>query len=333
MNNISMVTKGSYLNNSDKDLPGVTRPGGGMNTKIWNMKRAVPELHTTSNYDEARLIALIEPLWFYDDYNWNTAEGDETDFDKRVRLIRESDRVNYLFAEEAEFTRWTGKQQADVLDAVDGFLVSNKYLQQQVKAFAPRKEPQILYTPIDSNLFVPREKKRQVVALSTVCVEKNIADVIKIFDALPKDIHKLYIGSATTWGEALPHGKQLEMKVANAADEWIESATHETVAERLGESAVYLNCSRYDVGCLSFLEAAMCGCWCVTDAHHPMFNEYPTTPFFSLQDAVDKIGVCVEADELGTLEVDFKLRKHVETKHGYHTFIEKLQELVLEAML
>ena len=324
---ISLITNEANHNASLTDRPTISSGGGGMRSKTWNLQRAFPNLHVTNKFSEAGLVALLEPLVFHENYT----PGEPDSFMELVAEIKKSNGLNVLFAEEAEITRWTGNQQQAVFGAVDSIWVCNEYLQQQLMAFKPPATPKILRTPIDSDFYQPTlNKQRIVLATGVVALGKNIRDICELFKAIKanlKDVITVYVGNKGMWGFEMALGDQLESEINEAADVWYDTRNRVEMRDLFQKSAVYVNMSRYDVGCLSFLEAGMSGCHCLAWDNHPMFDEYVTVERFAgIDEAVEKIGNGLDAIP------DYKVRKEIETLHSYQAFNSMINKLIIEEL-
>ena len=324
---ISLITNEANHDASVHDRPGITEGGGGMRSKTWNIQRAYPHIHVTNNYKEAGLVALLEPLVFHENYT----PGDPDSFMKLVNEIKKSKRLNVLFAEEAEISRWTGNQQQAVFNAVDSIWVCNEYLQQQVMGFKPPVKPQILRTPIDADFYQPAaEKEKVVVATSVVSVGKNIVGIVDLFDAIRanlKDVTTVFVGNAEMWGFEMIGGDALQAEIKRAADFWYDAKNRLEMRDLFSKAAIYVNMSRYDVGSLSFLEAGMSGCTCLAWDNHPMFDEYVTIERFKdVDEAVKLIGTHIDAGP------NTVTRTEIESHHSYTAFNAQLNNLIIEEL-
>ena len=343
-----------YVNHEkvlDVDLdgkPGKDNPGGGIPSKVWNIKRAFPKMEVSDELGGA--VNLIDPIWIN---MFNTAES----LNEKFEQIKDSGAVNILWQEELGMFRLTiavldskgnrkGDYRFDYYNEIDYIFNCNQYLNNMMKAYIGQPMS-ILYTPIDSEFFMPAPvKKKQILAMGRVSYEKNIRGIIDMFKALPDSIDKIYVGNVHLWGKTeemyetdwddktdwrpLPEDLENEhnIKLQNELKEvceWHPSLDKHQVADILSESWGYINMSRYDTGCLSFLESAMSGCHCFCWKSHPMFDEY---------DFVNRFSGIADGSELimKTLEIkpdpNVSIRNMIMAKHSYESVNESLRRLV-----
>ena len=308
------ITTQEYYFLCPKDVkPSEKTAGGGVVTKMMNVKEAMPNIHFDSEFRKLGDIAMIDPLCMH-----------TPDWDNNIIRLQEHGEksVKLLWNEEQEIMRWSVERRQEMFGYIDGYLVSNKYLKQLLSMY-DLSPMYILYTPINQDRFTPKPKKKQVVAVGKIGLQKNTDAIIKLFKELPDDITKVYIGNAGLWGfVTYPHDLCLQREVSEVADVYIESATQEEVADIMSESLYYANFSIYDVGCLSFLEAAMSGCYCFTWNYHPMFDEYENV--IRVQDVAE----AVELMDCKTLEPNLILRKEIMGKHSYPSFQTQLEKII-----
>ena len=90
------------------------------------------------------------------------------------------------------------------------------------------------------------------------------------------------------------------------------------------------NVSIYDVGCLSFLEAALSGCHCFAWDLHPMFDQYPVHRFTDYDDGARVISNVFEEKGVCIAE---ELMRYVAERHSYPAFVSNLKKLSAEVLL
>ena len=328
--------------------PSAKNPGGGVQSKVWNIQRAFPNMKIAHELGD--VINFIDPMWI--NVN-NTGESHE----RKLEELENSKAINILWQEELAMFRLTfnnlGKGQIindyrfKFYKKMDYIVNCNRYLNDMMKAYI-NSPMRILYTPIDDELFKPATKKKQIVAMGRICHQKNTKDVIQMFQALPDSIEKIYIGSADLWGKPPKLDEERQQK----CDEWqqaVDQQQHEyeqnielqkqikevcdwkpalnklQVAKILSESWAYLNMSRYDTGCLSFIESALSGCYCFCWENHPMFDEYGfVNRFRGIKDGANLIAELSEKH----LDMNISLRNQMVAKHGYEAVREQLKSIV-----
>ena len=313
------------------DMPfpeGVKPPpgGGGIMSKYLNVRKACPDAQFVSSVaDVTTPIAMVEPLifWGLDGF------GEEANYEEKRDALDAYSGVKILWAEEQEILRWWGNARDEILDRVHAVFACNAYQQQLLKSVV--KIPiHRLYTPIDKHLYAPREKIPQIVAVGKIGLEKNVDTLLDLFETLKGQVRTVYVGNAGLWGHhTYKVDAVIEREITSVVDEHIPSATAAEVGKILGESLMYVNMSIYDVGCLSFLEAAMAGCWCICWHYHPMFREYG-----HVQHVHDVHEAAEIALEIASLEPQpcVALQEEVQAKHSYDMFRLQLQSAVQEVL-
>ena len=170
--------------------------------------------------------------------------------------------------------------------------------------------------------------------MGRVATCKNVRGIIDLFKALPDHIHKIYIGNVDLWGgKSTQYVKGVERGLQSELDsvcEWHPSLNKQDVAGILSESWGYVNMSRYDTGCLSFLESAMSGCHCFCWHPHPMFDEYSfINRFHGVEDGAE---VIVSEFEKGS-GPNKSLRNYIVAKHGYESVRQSFKRIMAKVIL
>lgn len=342
------VNHEKVLNVDLEGKPGADNPGGGIPSKVWNIKRAFPKIEVS--HELGGVINLIDPIWIN---MFNSANS----LKEKLEQIKDSGAVNILWQEELAMFRLTivaedgkgtvkGDYRFDYYNEIDYIFNCNQYLNNMMKSYIGLSM-NILYTPIDSQFFMPAPvKKKQILAMGRICYQKNIRGIIDMFKALPNSIDKVYVGNVHLWGKTdemydtdeddstdwrpLPedleneHNIKLQNELKDVCD-WHPSLNKHQVADMLSESWGYINMSRYDTGCLSFLESAMSGCHCFCWGNHPMFDEYGFVNRFSgIEDGSELIVKTLEMKP----NANMSIRNLMMVKHSYESVNESLRRLV-----
>ena len=307
--------------------------GGGMVSKYLNVRKACPDIHFTDqfNVNAWNPVVIVEPLIMHgrDGHGSKDEKGEGQDINDQMEALAKFRGLKLLWAEEQEVLRWIPKHRDWILEQFDGLLACNVYQKQLLQSIAPQMPVQVLYTPIDATLYKPLKKQKRVIGVGKIGLQKNSETLIEFFSALPDDVETMYIGNAGLWGNVqYQHDLTLEKQMSETVDVYIESATASEVAEHVGAACAYLNMSIYDVGCLSFLEAATAGCPCFCWDYHLMFDEYPhTRRFRGLLDGLPRV---LEACQ--DPKADMLMRKDVMEKHSYDVFRHQLQQITTGAI-
>ena len=318
----------SHFTESDIDgAPTKSNPGGGVHSKLWNIKRVFPSMEISTELGEG--INLIDPLWLN---MFNTPES----LQEKTKAIKDINAINILWQEELSIFRFIdSSQRFKLIEAVDHILNCNQYLLEMMRAYID-KPMHVLYTPIDSDFFKPAKTKRpQIMATSRIWTQKNVEGVYEFFKALPNNIDKVFVGSCDMWGESVkkyetyPQDVITQKKIKDVC-EWHPALDKEEIAEIFSESWGYLNMSRCDVGCLSFLEAAMSGCHCFCWHSHPMFDEYAfVNRFHGIKDGVEAVMNKLKQQP----NANTSIRNFMISKHGYEAVQSQMESLLKEVLL
>ena len=328
MQHVALVTKQSWIDAKPTERPRTGVPGGGIVAKTQYIKEAVPEITLTSDYGTDKIVLLIEPLSFHE----NKQRG-ISNLEDNLESLESSKSLKILWIEEQEPLRWTGNLLNRVLKTVDAVAVSNKYLKQQLEPMIDQHKLDILYTPIPENRWAtnnPMDRKNEVIAVGQISMRKNIPDIVSLFNELDGgETDTLFLGNAGLWGDVeLAFDKKLEREVEEAATRWIPYASRNEISQIEARSKVYVNMSIYDVGCLSFLEAAMAGCVCLCWDYHPMFDEYVhCVRFDGVEDGAEMVEKMIVNDALWENK-SMGIQNEVREKHGYRAFRENLRRVI-----
>lgn len=327
--NVSCITRPNWVNPETLNTkPESGNGGGGVVTKYLSFAKCCPNIHFTDDFadPDLKFIVLIEPL----SIRIKDVVAEEI-VDGKMEKLQQHKGIKLLWCEEQTVFRWSDKVQQKIFNSVDGLVACNQYQKQLLEKLPCGLPIYTLYTPIDADVYYPEKKKRQIVVASKVGLQKNTQAVIKLFEQLPSDIQKVYIGSAEMWGKCTyEYDKELEKGLARTADTYIKSASPLETAKYIRESLVGINMSIYDVGSLFFLESAMAGCHFFAWNYHPMFDEYTTVNRFdNIDDGLPKIIDCFE----NQTEENNALRDEISQKHSFNAFKAQLGNIIQEVFL
>ena len=249
---------------------------------------------------------------------------------EKVKKLSAHNGIKLLWCEEQTVFRWSNTVKHLLLPEMDGYVACNQYQAKLLETLPVKKPIYILYTPIDREIFRPAEKKPQVVVASKIGLQKNTEALIDVYSKLPKELHKLYVGSADMWGKSVyEYDRQIEIKMSKAADEYIKTASPLDTAKRIRESYIGINFSIYDVGSLFFLECGMSGLNFFAWWYHPQFDEYKNiSRFKTAEECVSQI----EALD-GKLDPNTELVDEIRKKHSFDAFHDQLGQIVQEIFI
>lgn len=291
-----------------KDTEGVAT---GLREKHWNACRAL-DINLTHTLDDVQGICLIDPLWLWE----------QPDTEERWHKLQELNAIKIIWAEEQELLRWKRDRRMEFVRHVDYVTCCNKFLQNILEEFGIKSD--ILYTPIDENYWSPAEEKTPVLLASgKLSVEKGAERYIELFQLLDCEI--VYTGHAGLWNETpKPHERELERELSKHCT-WIKYASRNKMRELYSSAICYVNLARYDVGCLTFLQAGSSGCHCVIWLEHRQFDEYVN--FKSAGDVAHAADL-IEEIMVGDMKPNTALRKEIMKKHSLDAFRTNLKSII-----
>ena len=301
--------------------PDFENPGGGVSTKVTNIKKALPHIKLTSDIKELGLINIIESLWFYEKGNY------ENEFFKRIEQYKETEALKIIWLSDLELFRFAGQHRKQIIESSSFIAASSRWFSDLFKGYAVKKSV-LLCDPIDPKEYIPLPKKRRVIASSYICLQKNVSSIIEIFKELKKSdptIERVFIGSSKLWGLQGIQSKSLEKDLKQVCTH-IASVSHDKMKDYLGESFIYLADTRFDVTCETQLEAMLCGCWSI-NGNHLMYDERPVQRFSCTEEAVEKIMLRFE-NSFEINEIDIESRNWVIENHSLSVFKQQLVNLV-----
>lgn len=317
--NVSVLTFRDWFDvNKIYTRPKEGRHGGGIITKYLYVKTCLPDLHITDDCSDPNLkqMLLIEPMFI------------EHDYKEKLKALEKHRGIKLLWAEEQAVFRWELRQRERIFSAVDGLVACNLYQQQLLQVIAGDLPVYVLRSPIPEIAEVSNHREKRVIAVSKIGLQKNTEAIVKVFENLPDNIEKVFLGNSGLWGaHRYLYDLSIEERIAETADRHITGASLAEVAEILSTSAIYLSMTIYDVGSLAFLEAAMAGCTCLCWNYHPMFDEYNSVVRFrDVDEAVRVIGKRMEEPAA----MDTQMRNEIIEKHSAEQFENALKSLFLE---
>ena len=306
--------------------PQIGQGGGGMLTKYINVKKCLANAHFTNDFADADMqpVILVEPMLFH-------SKESPLSIEDKITALKAHEGVKLLWCEEQCVFRWKGELREKIFQAFDAILACNKYQAQLLKVIVPSEIPiRTLYTPIDSDLFTPTVKKRQIVHAGKIGLQKNTDTLIALYEKLKeKDIRTVYIGNGALWGSYLyEQDKEIEYMMSNIADEYIATASITDTAEIINASLAGVSMTIYDVGSLFFLESATAGCHFFAWKYHPLYDEYENiVRFDNVPDAVVEIEKAFE-----NISVNRKLEAEISQKHSFEAFQNQLKHIVMDCL-
>ena len=300
--------------------PSNRNPGGGVATKLLNLKAAIPSIKVVTDIAQAESINITECLWFN--------ESSETDsFQARVDKYVASKSFKILWTSDTEFARWQGEERDAIFDASDIIAGNSKYMVNILRAFAA--DAMLLTDPIDVDSIKPASKRPQVFGIGNVGIEKNIDAIINIFEHLDladTEIETFYIGSPSVWGLNIRGftSKVLDRRLTSACDFRVPNASRKEVRDYISPAWGYVADSRYDTFCYGMVEAMLAGCWLFC-GKHLIYNERPCLRFDTPAEAAKLI---TETFEEKPKSINNEAREHVIENYSLEAFRSQLTGLI-----
>ena len=286
--------------------------------------QAAADVQITASLADCGEVVLVNPLWL----KTGKPTQDAPAWELNLAALAQTDRTLIAYADEAELLKFPGSLRDAFLACMDGVLVSNRYLQRALQAYV-RSRIGVLYPPVDATLFTlpTHTQRQQLVVVGNVSLLKNTESILRFFQMLPNAFQKVFVGNCTLWGtEVYPIDRRLEAALP-AVCEWIPFLPMRQLARLLRDAWGYLNMSRFDVCCMSFIEAALTGCACFVWDKHPFADEYPVHRFSTVQEGVALVQ-SVWQHTAG--RPDMKLRAAMAKNHSYDAFASRLHQYVQE---
>ena len=295
-------------------------PGGGTITKVYNLERAVPSINITNNLGEVRKFALVEALWF-------SERGDELR-DKRVEAYENLGAFKILWTSDMEVFRMPGHVRDRLFDASDVVGVLSEYAYQLIEPFTPKVE--MLYDPVDTDLFRPTEKQREIYGIGQVSVQKNVQSIVDIFRNIPPDLDlkKTYIGSKNVWGGVGVDdlADQLELMLCNVCN--VERyVPYAHIHHRVSGIWGYVGDTGYDFSSNAMMEAMAIGAWLFC-GRHLMYDERPCLRFKTTEEAIQLITEQLETYPPESGVINEEARQFIIDRNSYDAFRRQLQDLI-----
>lgn len=273
-----------HLKNNPALPPSKKNPGGGVVTKVENLKLAVPSIELVDDALNMKDINIVESLWF-------SGGGDNDSFEQRMERYCQSKGFKIMWTSDVQFLHWRGEHRERIFDATNVIAGNSLFMQNLLAAYTP--EPAYLTDPVDIDFVRPASAKEPVIfGISNIIPEKNVQAITNIYRELPTDLpfEKGFIGSSDNWGLSikLNVSKQLENDLFSLCDWTIPHATRAEVRNKVASAWCYVADSKYDTFCYGMIEAMLAGCWTVV-GNHPIYRERPCLRFNTTAEAVELI--------------------------------------------
>ena len=298
---ITLLGRSSELSHDFTKPPGKNNPGGGIGVKLKYIQEAIPHIRPIVDIKDAGGVNITEFLWFFEDV---------PKLDQAIENYSKSRSMKMLLISDTGCCRMSHDRRSRIFDATDCIVVSSRYTENWVKAYAPRNKVEFVGDPIDTNAFSPTNNKdNSIIGCSKLGLEKNAPKIAEIYKKLPVDIEKRFIGGIDLWGVTSQYPSEINIEMQTEMDsvcDWIEpNATYDEVKDIYYKSKAFIGDSKYDTFCYSMVEAMASGMWCFL-GDHPLYDSVPHAFRFStVEEAVNIItekmplldGFCEESVE------------------------------------
>ena len=254
------------------------------------------------------------------------------DFEKHIEAFKSVDIPKVVYGSDSELLRWSGKNLAALQEVVTLFIPN---MQWQANYFRDFDLPvsDVVYEPINCDLFCANTKEKIIVAGGTVNYEKNCDFFVDLFQHLKEqdtgEYQTHYIGSAGGWDEFKPMDLELEHHLKNSVDVFHGNIKPIKVAQQLGTSAVgvlnphYETCNRFDMEMMACGIARSCG-------PHVCYDERPTVARFKdVESCIAALVVLTNNfTELPPKEYNETARQYAEENFSYEASVSQLTEIL-----
>ncbi len=319
---ITALYRSSDIANDPSKPAGIHNMGGGVTVQRWNLAQAIPNIHITSNIEEAGDICITEALWFFDTEN-------EEQMDILIEKWSELQTFKILINNDLTLGRMKGKNRERIIEATDIVATTSVYAQQLLNAFAD--DVVLMYDPIDTDMFKPTTKSREIFGAGQICLEKNTAQIAQIFAQIPHEagLTKTYLGSHALWGtHSRPElNEKLEELLYNVCDNLKTNIPYMGMPTEVAKMWAYVSDTRYDFSSISMLEAMACGCWLIT-GRHLMYNDRPCRRFNDSTEAVNQILLQLQETPPESGIINEEARQYVVDRNSYDAFRRGFYEMV-----
>ena len=272
--------------------------GGGLAMKAQQLQLALPALEFVPYLTQAGSVHITECLWFTggtdfsEDVMWERIEG-----------YKKIDAYKILWMSDLECLRWSGAERYSVFEASDVVAVNSPYMHDILSAYVPPSKLALLTDPMDTEWVVPGRKTRTLYACSQVILEKGIADIVAIFNALrDTDVESLFIGSPETWGlELKPQvSHRLDREVSAVADRRIKFGKRSDVRTAAQQSWLFASFARFESFGYAMVEALLGGCW-VFCINHRVYRDRPVHAFEDVTACIGTLGEFIKTRSESTV--------------------------------
>ena len=307
------------------------RRAGGMRTKTQAIKEAwslfynvdiASELDTEliNLYD----VILIELLGF--------RKKKKDKFDAQIEALKASPAVKIVYGSDSEIFRWTGAELDALKQVVTAWIPNCPW---QADYFMDFDVPvvDVVFEPINTDLFRPSEKQKVILASSAISYEKHSDFFIELFARL-KEMHTAeyktaYVGSAGGWGDLEPANLKLQKELKGVTDDFHGELPPEKVANVFSSTAVavlnpkYETCNRTDMELMASGVARICG-------NHVCYDERLTTErFITIDECIEKIkDITSGFTALPTPQHGQNAREYAVNSFSYEATLTQLNEVI-----
>lgn len=303
---------------------------GGIHTKMSTIAAAL-NCGVISDVQGVQDNLIIEPLGVkspHSDELHLTPDEWRAIQDQRINQIKEYPYRKILLCTEMELIRWPGETQKSMFEAVNGKIFASTYYHQALFRTVGIDAP-VIYEPVNEFLYYPTKKNaKQIITTGTTKHIKNTQMIIDVYRALEgQGYHRVHIGSPIMWDFDWHESKvkkddmRLYHELEEVCDEFYDASSSTFVAQKMSESAFYLNFAYHEVSCRTACEAIMAGCG-VIGGEHPLWKEYPALG--SVRTPEECVAVIVK--HTGDKDRVSKMRDYAVSHFGFEAFRNNIKE-------
>ena len=305
----------------------VLNPGGGVVSKVYHLRDAIPSIYITNDIEEVKHICIAEALWF-------TEKDGKEGTQKRIEQFAKLDAFKLVWLSDVEVLKMTGYLREQLFDAADAICTLSDYSQQLIEPFTSKAT--LLYDPLDIDMFTPGVKRPEIFGIGQINLEKNVGSIAKIFQALPNEagLETTYIGSRHVWGlnHRDAYSEKIENMLREVCDNFEDKMSRRTIARRMAVMWAFISNTGYDFSSYSMMEAMLCGCW-LFGGKHLMFDERPCRRFNTTEEAIEQILAQLEVTPPESGKINEEARQFIVDRNSYDAFKRQLQNIIGERLL
>lgn len=274
-----------------------TNNGGGMGAKTASAVNAWSRFYpvkASQEIEDGHDILVVEPLWFR--LRGGMGRLTTPDIEEAINAYKANDAsIKIVYTSETSLMKLNASQRDEIVNHADCVTANCLFQQKQFEMFGITTQYLSDNTPEELYYFPSARKTLSVVAMGRISTAKNSQKVADIFKALAgKGIERVYIGSASLWGDAAQEDAMIEKDIMANCDRFHYNIPGIQVGRILSEMACGIFDPFHDCSSTSNSQALMAGILCFYGLHG-LWKERPGVHNLdSVSEFVDAIERCTD---------------------------------------